>query len=134
MNQFIGIGNLTADPHVRTTDSGTTVCSFRIAVNYGWGDNKKVSFLHVVTFGKRAETCGQYLSKGRKVCVRGSIATGEYTNTDGRKVYTTDIQADEVEFLGGGGSQPEQRSEALQEEMDVPKGFESVDDDSLPFN
>lgn len=133
MNQWIGIGHLASDPVAKQTQSGASMTTFRLGVTTGWGENKQTAWLHIVTFGKRAETCSKYLSKGRKVCVRGSISTGEYTNKDGNKVYTTDIIADEVEFLGGGGGQPEQRSEAVQEEIDVPKGFEEVSDSDLPF-
>ena len=132
MNQWIGIGHLASDPVAKQTQSGAAMTTFRLGVTTGWGENKQTAWLHIVTFGKRAETCSKYLSKGRKVCVRGSISTGEYTNKDGNKVYTTDIIADEVEFLGGGnGGQTEHDAPAP--EMEVPRGFEEVSESDLPF-
>lgn len=131
MNQVIVIGNITADPSVKVSNSGTKVCTMRLAVNSGWGDNKRTDFLHIVAFGKRAETCEQFLSKGSKVCVRGSIKTDSYTNKDGQKVNTFDILADEVEFLPSGGRNGNNTSAPAQ--TSIPQGFEAVADEGLPF-
>lgn len=139
MNQWVGIGHLASDPVAKQTQSGTAMTTFRMAVNTGWGENKKTAFLHIVTFGKRAETCAKYLAKGRKVCVRGSISTGEYTNNEGRKVYNTDIIADEVEFLSkaedaGQRAQNDAPQDAPMQEDMLPPGFEAIDDgDQIPF-
>ena len=117
MNSVILIGNLTRDPELRyaTGGSQTAVCRFTVAVNerrrnpqtQEWEDNP--SFIPVVVFGKQAENCDRYLAKGRKVAVQGRIQTGSYTNKEGNKVYTTDVIANNVEFLsprneGGQGS------------------------------
>lgn len=139
MNTVVLIGNLTSDPVAKQTKSGTAMTTMRLAVNTGWGDNKQTAFLHIVTFGKRAETCAKYLAKGRKVCVRGSISTSEYTNDEGRKVYTTDIIADEVEFLSkaedaGQRTQNDAPQDAPMQEDMLPPGFEAIDEeDQLPF-
>ena len=104
MNSVILIGNLTRDPELRysTGMNQTAICRFTVAVNDGYGDKQRTSFIPVVVFGKQAENCDRYLAKGRKVAVNGRIQTGSYTNKEGAKVYTTDVIANNVEFLGGG--------------------------------
>ena len=95
MNSWVGIGNLTSDPKTRTSQNGTEICRFQIAIN----EREEVNFIPVVTFGKQAESCGRYLRKGSKVCVSGRIKTGSYINNEGQKVNTTEINAQTVEFL-----------------------------------
>ena len=104
MNSVILIGNLTRDPELRysTGMNQTAICRFTVAVNDGYGDKQRTSFIPVVVFGKQAENCDRYLAKGRKVAVNGRSQTGSYTNKAGAKVYTTDVIANNVEFLGGG--------------------------------
>lgn len=131
MNQVVLIGNLTSDPSVKVAQTGNKVCTFRIAINSGWKDNKRTDFLHIVTFGGRAETCEKYLSKGSKVCIRGSIKTDNYTNKDGNKVNTFDIIADEVEFLPSGSKGGSNTSAPQQ--TTIPQGFDEVEVDGLPF-
>lgn len=106
MNQVILIGNLTKDPETRysTGQNQTAICRFTVAVNERrknadgqWEDVP--SFIPVTVFGKRGENCDRYLSKGSKVAVNGRIQTGSYTNKDGDKVYTTEVVANDVEFL-----------------------------------
>ena len=113
MNSVILIGNLTRDPELRysTGMNQTAICRFTVAVNdrrrnpqtQEWEDNP--SFIPVVVFGKQAENCDRYLAKGRKVAVNGKIQTGSYTNKEGNKVYTTEVIANNVEFLGGAGGE-----------------------------
>ena len=110
MNSVVLIGNLARDPELRysTGMNQTAICRFTIAVNDRrrnqqtgeWEDN--ASFIPIVVFGKQAENCDKYLSKGRKAAVSGRIQTGSYVNKDGNKVYTTEVIANNVEFLGGG--------------------------------
>ena len=132
MNQVVLIGNITADPSVKVAQNGNKVCTMRLAVNSGWGDNKRTDFLHLVAFGKRAETCESYLSKGSKVCVRGNIKTDSYTNKEGQKVNTFDIMVDEIEFLPSGGKSGN-RTSAPKQDDGVPQGFEALDSDEVPF-
>ncbi len=119
MNQVVLIGNLTRDPELRysTGASQTAICRFTVAVNdrrrnpqtQQWED--QASFIPIVVFGKTAENCDRYLAKGRKVAVSGRIQTGSYVNKEGQKVYTTEVIANNVEFLssrndqGGGYNQ-----------------------------
>ena len=113
MNKAILIGNLTRDPEVRTTGSGTTVCTFTIAVNRRFQNQagERVSdFFNIVAWRQLGELCGKYLSKGRKVSVIGEIQNRSYDAKDGSKRYITEIIADEIEFLtpkgqeGGSGA------------------------------
>ena len=110
MNKIFEIGRLTRDPEIRYTQSGKAVCTFSIAVDDGYGENKKAYFFPVVVWGKTAETCGKSLTKGRKVAVTGKLTTRQYENNEGRKVTVFEIVADAfdgVEFLDKkqGGSQ-----------------------------
>lgn len=100
MNQVILIGNLTRDPDLKYTtgQNQTAVCRFALAIEDGYGDKKKVSYPSIVVFGKAAENCDKYLAKGKKCAVVGKIQTGSYEK-DGRKIYTTDVVANSVEFL-----------------------------------
>ena len=159
MNSVCLIGNLTRDPELRysTGASQTAICRFSVAVNdrrrnpqtQEWEDVP--SFIPVVVFGKQAENCDRYLAKGRKVGVMGRIQTGSYVNKEGNKVYTTEVIANSVEFLSsqqGQGQQagfgqqggfvqqaPAQQAPApaQPEEIDVPGGFTSLQDDDIPF-
>lgn len=110
MNKVHLIGNLTRDPEVRYTQSGKAVAHFTLAINDGYGENKRADFPTIIVWGKIAETIGNNLHKGSKVAVNGKITTSSYEK-DGHKVYTTEVTADMydgVEFLdkkqGGGQS------------------------------
>ena len=131
LNKFMGIGNLGADPELRTTTSGTSVCEFRLAINESWFDKasnerkERTEWIRVIVWGKSGENCAKYLSKGSKAYVEGRIQTREWNDKDGNKRYTTEIVANSVQFLstkgsagggshapsGGGGSQPFDDSE-----------------------
>lgn len=110
MNKIFEIGRLTRDPEVRYTQSGKAVCTFSIAVDDGYGENKKAYFFPVVVWNKAAEACGNSLHKGSKVAVTGKLTSRQYENNDGKKVTVFEIVADAfggVEFLDKkqGGSQ-----------------------------
>ena len=128
MNEAVLIGNLTKDPELRTTSNGTSYCRFSLAVNDRRKDPKTgewvddTSYIPIMVWGKQAENCGKYLAKGSKCAVSGKIKTGSYEK-DGRKVYTTDIVANNVEFL----------TPKEQKQDDIPAGFESVENEPLPF-
>lgn len=102
MNKAILIGNLTADPEVKTTTTGIPVATFTLAVGRNFTNQsgeREADFIRCVSFRKQAEVIGQYLSKGSKVAVEGRIQTGSYDAPDGTKRYTTDIICENVEFL-----------------------------------
>lgn len=131
MNNWTGIGNLTKDPELRYSTGGnqTAICRFTVAINDGYGDKAEVSYIPVTAFGKTAENCEKYLAKGRKVAVQGRIKTGSYEK-DGRKIYTTDIIASRVEFIGGTqGEQTQSEQQAINEHQ----GFMAIDESDIPF-
>ena len=105
MNSVVLIGRLTRDVELSyTSNTQTAVARFTLAVNRPRrnGEDQGADFIRIVVWGKQGERCGQYLHKGRQVAVSGRIETGSYKNRDGATVYTTDVIADNVEFLGGG--------------------------------
>lgn len=102
MNVVCITGNLSKDPELRTTASGLSTCSFTVAVNRrvrNADGSRTADFIPVVAWRQLADLCGQYLAKGRKVNVVGSIQTRSYDAQDGSKRYVTEIVADTVDFL-----------------------------------
>lgn len=112
LNKVFIMGNLTRDPELRYVPSGTAVASFTIAVNRVYtsqaGEKKEeVSFIRVVVWGRRAEVCGEYLSKGSPVFVEGRLQSRSWESQDGQKRSTIEVIADNVQFLrGGSGEKP----------------------------
>ena len=105
MNSVVLIGRLTRDPELSyTPNTQTAVCRFTLAVDRPrrQGEDQGADFIRITVWGKQAETCDRYLSKGRQVAILGRIQTGSYKNREGVTVYTTDVVADRVEFLGSG--------------------------------
>jgi len=107
VNRVVVVGNLTRDPELRHTPSGTPVCSLRIAVNTRrkdasgqWAD--KANYFSVSVFGQQAENCAQYLAKGRPVAIDGRLEWREWEQ-DGNKREAVEIVADSVQFLGSRG-------------------------------
>ena len=138
MNSVSLIGRLTRDPEVRySAGSQTAVAKFTLAVNrtFTREGEPDADFIGITCFGKTAELVERYMSKGRQVGVTGRIQTGSYEK-DGRKVYTTDVIADRVEFLDRGNASSE--SSAASDVSDpfddqVPTGFAKLTDDDIPF-
>jgi len=102
-NKVILIGNLTRDPEVRYTPAGTAVADFRIAVNnrYKQGEELKseVSYIDIVVFGRQAESCGQYLSKGDGVLIDGRLRERRWDTEDGQKRSKYEVVAQNVRFM-----------------------------------
>lgn len=132
MNSVHLIGRMTRDPELRYSgDSQMAVCRFSIAIDRGKdrdGNDRGADFPNIVVFGKTAENCEKYLTKGRKVAIAGHLQTGSYTNKDGVKVYTTDVIADRVEFIDWG--EKTQGSSQGDGFMNIPETL----DDELPFS
>lgn len=133
MNSVILIGRLTKDPEVRYTASQMAVASFTLAIDRPTGKDgeKHADFPRITVFGKQAENCERYLSKGRMVAVQGRIQTGSYKDKDGKTVYTTDVVADRVEFLGSNNGEKNEK-ESYTERAEMPDSFTEIDDD-VPF-
>lgn len=127
MNSVHQIGNLTADPEHKTLDSGTEVTEFSIALNSKRGEQDRVDYFDVVTFGKQASVCAQYLSKGKKVAIEGRLEQQRWETSEGSKRSRVKIIAQRVTFLtpaGENGSGPQVEAEP------VPAG---AADDDIPF-
>ena len=108
VNKVILIGRLGGDPEVRYTTNGGAVANFNLATNESWTDKsgqkqERTEWHRVVIWGKMAELCGQYLSKGRQAYVEGRLQTREWNDKEGNKRYTTEIIAQNIQFLGGPG-------------------------------
>lgn len=123
MNSVQLIGRLTGDPKISYGGAtNTAISKFNVAVNRE-GRDKGADFVNCVAFGKTAELIEKYCSKGQMVAVAGSISTGSYEK-DGRKIYTTEVLTNRIEFL----SKSEKKDE---ERQDIPSGFSHADD--IPF-
>lgn len=108
VNKVILIGNLGRAPEVRFTPGGQAVANFSIATSDKWTDKngqkqERTEWHRIVVWGKLAELCGQYLTKGRQCYVEGRLQTREWVDKEGRKNYTTEVVAQTVQFLGGRG-------------------------------
>lgn len=101
MNAVVLVGRTTKDIELRRTGSGTAVASFTLAVNrdFRTQDGQEADFINCVAWKKTAELLEQYVHKGDRIAVSGSIRTRNYTGNDGRKVYVTEVLANQVEFL-----------------------------------
>jgi single-strand DNA-binding protein len=134
VNKVILIGNLGRDPEVRFTAGGRAVARFPVATSEVWTDadgnrQERTEWHNVVVWGKQAESCGQYLQKGRQVYVEGSLRTRSYDDKDGNKRYITEVNAQRVQFLGGGPGRGTPASEGPAEPpADVPS-----EEDDIPF-
>lgn len=146
LNIVILAGNLTQNPEVRYTPQGTAVAQFRLAVNRTYrtkdGQQKEeVCFVDIETWGRQAETCGEYLSKGRPVLVEGRLVLDTWENKEGQKRSKHKVRANRVQFLGspgsgGGSSQAAPPPSAPFEEDFTPSSeFEppSRGGDEIPF-
>lgn len=142
MNKTILMGRLTRDPEVRysTGEKATATARFSIAINRRFKNAEggyDADFINCVAFGKTGEFVEKYFQKGSMIALTGRIQTGNYTNKEGVKVYTTDIVAEEVEFTGGknengsSSTRPEPSNAINDSFMNIPDG---VEDEGLPFN
>lgn len=136
LNKVMIIGNLGADPEMRYTANGSAVTSFNVAANEQFTDRagarqEHTEWFSVVTWNRLAETCAQYLTKGRQVYVEGRLQTRSWDGQDGQKHYKTEVVAETVRFLGGGGGG---RGEGF--EAGLPVGADAggdIEPDELPF-
>lgn len=123
LNRAILIGRLTRDPEMRYTPSGVAVTTFTLAVDRPFTNNnkeKETDFINIVTWRQLAETCANYLRKGRLAAIEGRIQVRNYDNNEGRKVYVTEVVADNVRFLesNGGGQETHRQEQQTQQPQD----------------
>lgn len=105
LNRVILIGRLTADPELRYTQSGTAVANFRLAVDRPFTNQsgeREADFIPIVVWDKQAETCANYLNKGRLVAVDGRLQVRSYDAQDGTRRWVTEVVAQDVRFLDWG--------------------------------
>jgi single-strand DNA-binding protein len=154
INRVVLTGNLTRDPELRSTPSGTSVCSLRVACNTRrkdasgeWVD--KPNYFDVTVWGKQGENAAQYLEKGRPIAVDGRLEWREWEDQNGNKRQAVDIIADSVQFLGGreggggfdggnggGGARFTPQSDVPADTSDfqaAPAGGGGGSDDDIPF-
>ena len=127
LNKAMVIGHLGGDPEMRYTANGNAVTTFSVASSRKYSDGndqqkEETEWFRVVTWNRLAETCSQYLTKGRLVYVEGRLQTRSWEGQDGAKRYTTELIAQEVKFLGG-------RDEGIERVPEPPIG-----PDDLPFD
>lgn len=135
------VGRLTRDPEMRYTQSGTAVTSFTLAVDKQLSKDKKqemeskgqptADFPRITVWGKQAESSANYLAKGKLVAIQGRIQTGNYQDTDGKTVYTTDVVAQQVQFLEWSDSQ--QGGNQQQNQEPFSPDLHPISNDDIPF-
>ena len=138
LNSVCLMGRLTADPELKSTQSGVSVCNFRIAVDRTYtpkGQEKQTDFINIVTWRSTAEFVSRYFRKGQLVAVQGSIQTGQYTDRDGNKRTTFDVVADNVFFAEKKAESGETKQGAgYDHSPDIQGDFEEIiSPDELPF-
>ena len=126
MNKVIITGNIAKEIEVKYTQTGKCVSNFTVAVNEGYGDKQKTTFINCVAWEKTAEALGNYCSKGSKVLVEGSLQVRSYDAQDGSKRWVTEILVRNVEFIG---SKPKEQQQNIHSDIGTP-----VDDNTeIPF-
>ncbi len=134
LNKVMLIGNLGRDPELRYTQSGQAVANFTLATNEQWtnknGEREERTEWHrIVVWGRQAEICGEYLSKGRQIYVEGRLQTREWEDREGNKRNTTEISANKVLMLGPRGEASTEVTQSA-EPTGPPPGPEN---DDIPF-
>jgi len=128
INKVVLIGRLTKDPETRVLESGSTVSTFTLAVDRTFKSRdgeRGVDFIPVVSWGKTAEICEKYLSKGRQAAAVGRIQTRTYQANDGATRYVTEVVAEEVYFLGN--------KEDRKQHDDMSEQNDFIEDTDMPF-
>ena len=140
VNKAILIGNLGADPEIRSTAGGQSVCNFNIATSDrrkdkdgNWQD--RTEWHRIVVWGKLGELCKEYLSKGRQAFIEGRIQTRQWDDKNGNKRYTTEVIAQNVQFLGGAGGRTSQPSDNAPAQAPANTSLPDAlgGDDDIPF-
>ena len=133
MNKVTLHGRIAQDPYVTTTQSGQTVARVTIAVDRYTkaGEERKADFIPCTAWGNTAQFLAKYFQKGKEILAEGRIQTGSYTNQDGKKVYTFDVIAENVEFVESKSASASATPANADGFVNIPDG---VEDPGLPFN
>ncbi len=137
VNKVILVGNLGQNPEMRFTQGGQAVANMRLATTERYTDKsgqkqEQTEWHTVVAFGRLAEICGQYLTKGRQIYVEGRLRTRQWQDQQGQKRYTTEIVANTMQMLGGRGERSEGAPSSHMDEP-VAADFGGGPDDDIPF-
>ena len=124
LNKVILQGRLTAEPELKVTQNGTSVCSFSLAVDRSYGE-KQTDFINCVAWRNTAEFIAKYFGKGKMLIAVGELQVRQYKANDGSKRYATEVIVNEVNFAGDSNSKPA--------EQNTDSGFEHITDDDYPF-
>jgi len=134
------MGRLGQDPELKYTPSGAAVCNFSVATSEAWNDKnsgqkqERTEWHRIVVWGKLAELCNQYLSKGRQCYVEGRLQTRSWDDKEGNKRYTTEINAVTVQFIGGGSQgQSDDSTDANNGQAYDASADSSFASDDIPF-
>ena len=130
MNNVSLVGRLTRDPEIKTTNSGSSYARFSIAVDRR-GKDAGTDLINIVAFGKTSEFIERYFRKGQRIGINGRIQTGSFEGKDGKKVYTFDVIADNVEFVESKSASASATPANADGFVNIPDG---VEDPGLPFN
>ena len=130
MNNVSLVGRLTRDPEIKTTNSGSSYARFSIAVDRR-GKDAGTDFINIVAFGKTSEFIERYFRKGQRIGINGRLQTGSYEGKDGKKVYTFDVIAENVEFVESKSASSSATPANADGFVNIPDG---VEDPGLPFN
>ena len=139
INRVTLTGNLTRDPELRSTQSGTSVCSLRLASNTRRKDSAsgeyhdKANYFDITVWGAQAENCNRFLSKGRPIAVDGRLEWREWTTDGGDKRQAIDIIADTIQFLGAPNGNAPDGASANANPDDAPADAGAADDEDTPF-
>lgn len=140
VNKCLFIGNLTAAPEIRIMPNGEQVANFTIALNekYKAKDGnivENVEYVRIVLYRRLAEIAGQYLTKGSQVYIEGRLKTRKWQDSNGQDRYTTEIQGDNLQMLGGRQDEPKQAKASKAKPNPLSAMAEQGDDfsDGIPF-
>ena len=129
LNRVFLIGNLTRDPELRYTPSGMAVVNLRLAANHRFKDRsgelkQDTCFINIVVWDKQAETCNQYLQKGRSVLIEGRLQSRSWKDSEGRNRNVIEVRADRVVFLNGGGQRKPEANKKEKSDLNADSGNE----------
>lgn len=135
-NLVVLTGRLVANPEIKKTPSGKSVCSFTIAVDRGYGDNKETDFITCVAWEKTAEFISKYFNKGSEIGIEGSIQTRKWTDKNGNSRTAFEVRVSNTQFIGGKKEQTENAPDPMMQFAQNNAEFVeigAIDDSDLPF-
>jgi single-strand DNA-binding protein len=137
LNRVFLIGNLTRDPELRYTPSGMAVSNLRLAINHRFKDRsgelkQDTCFINVVVWDKQAETCNQYLQKGRSVLIEGRLQSRSWKDSEGKNRNVIEVRADRVVFLNGGSQKQVETKDSNSETKDSNMELEPESEKASP--